>query len=281
MRLLIALCLLAPLLSPAQSEITFDPDSILVGTAGRTKILLVGAFHFDYPGLDDHKTPQEDEIDVRVGRRAEEVAELNAYIARFRPTKIIVERDPGSSVNENYRRYLAGTFELTRDEIHQIAFRLGKQFGIDSLIPGDADNLASDWYYGRDSNLLRPIIDRLSVDAESGADTTMNAKYFALYTHDDKLLKDHSLLEVFTYMNSPKRILRGHGHYLEFTADPDPDGLAIGWYSRNLRIYRNIQKATASPDDRILVLFGAGHLGILRQQVESSPRYELIEFDGL
>ncbi len=215
------------------------------------------------------------------GRRAEEVTELNAYIARFRPTKIIVERDPGSSVNENYRRYLAGNFELSRDEIHQIAFRLAEQFGIDSLIPGDADNLAWELYYGPDSTLLRPLIDGFYVAAEPGADTTMNAKYFELYTHDDKLLKDHSLLEVFKYMNSPKRILRGHGHYLEFTADPDPDGLAIGWYSRNLRIYRTIQRATTSTDDRILVLFGAGHLGILRQQFESSPRYELVEFNGL
>ena len=277
MRRFITLLLLLPLLSAAQPAITFDPDSILVGDAGQTQVLLVGAFHFDYPGRDDHKTAKEDEIDVLIGRRAEEVAELNAYLARFRPTKIVVERDAGSSVNENYRRYLTGNFELTRDEIHQIAFRLGKQFGIDSLIPGDADNLASDWYDGPDSTLLRPLLDRLYDAPTPGGDTSVTAKYFELYTHDDKLRKAHTLLEDFRYMNSPKRILRGHGHYLEFL----PDAVAIGWYSRNLRIYHNIRKIPTSPDDRVLVLFGAGHLGILRQQFQSSPRYQLVEFDGL
>ena len=281
MRLCIFLLLLTPQLATAQSPITFDPDSILVGNAEQAKILLVGTFHFDYPGLDDHKTRKKNQIDVLNPQRAREVAELNDYLARFRPTKIIVERDPGSSVNENYRSYLQGTFELTRDEVHQLAFRLGERFGIDRLIPGDADNLARDLYYGPDSMVLQPLLDSLYADTRPGADTTLDAKYFALYAHDDELRKHRSLLEDFRYMNSPRRILRGHGHYLEFTSDTDPDGLAIGWYSRNLRIYRNIQQATTSPADRILVLFGAGHLGILRQQIESSPRYELVDFSSL
>ena len=50
------------------------------------------------------------------------------------------------------------------------------------------------------------------------------------------------------------------------------------WYARNLRIFRNIQAIATEPDDRIMVIFGAGHLGILRQQLESYPGMELVEF---
>ncbi len=281
MRLPLLILLLLPLLTTAQNPVLFDPDSILIGNTPPTKILLVGTFHFDYPGLDNHKTSREDQVDVLSPRRAEEVAELNDYLARFRPTKIIVERDPGSALNDSYRSYLRGQFELTRDEIHQIAFRLGERFGIDSLIAGDADDLARDLYYGPDSVILQPMLDSLYADTPASADTSLDARYYQLYAHDDKLRSAHSLLEDFQYMNSTQRIRRGHGHYLEFTSDTDPDALAIGWYSRNLRIYRNIQRAATSAEDRILVLFGAGHLGILRQQVESSPRFELVEFGSL
>ena len=280
MRFLIPFCLVFSVSLTAQQDITFDPDSVLVTDRQTVPVLLVGSFHFDYPGLDDHKTADADKIDVLTEPRASEVAELNDYIARFKPTKIIVERHPGSSVNEEYRRYLTGDFALERDEIHQVAFRLGKRFSLDSLLPGDANNLSRDLYYHPDSAHTRPLLDELYVDEDPDADTSLYAAYAALYNADDSLLAHHTLLEFFRYANSPRRILRGHGHYLEFTADPDPDALAIGWYARNLRIYRNIQQAT-EPSDRILVLFGSGHLGILRQQFQSSPRYELVEFDSL
>jgi hypothetical protein len=39
-----------------------------------------------------------------------------------------------------------------------------------------------------------------------------------------------------------------------------PDLLAE-WYRRNIRIYNHVTKLIASPDDHILVIFGARHLG--------------------
>jgi len=47
------------------------------------------------------------------------------------------------------------------------------------------------------------------------------------------------------------------------------------WFNRNLRIFRNIQKINAKPTDRVLVIFGAGHMNLLNSFFESSPEYKL------
>lgn len=260
---------------------TFDPDEILIGKAKRPQILLVGSFHFNYPNLDSHKTSAEDQVDVKTAAKQAELRELIDHIAQFKPNKIVVERRSGSNVNDTYRAFLAGKHELGKGEIQQLAFRLGEKFGIDSLTLGDDRTLSNSLYWHKDSLVLRPLMDSLFSAEDPNADTTLDKRYYELYDLEDKMEARSRLLDVFKYMNKPHRIKRGHGHYLEFDSDQAPDALAIWWYSRNLRIYRKIQKATTSPDDRIMVLFGAGHLGILRQQFESSPAYELVEFGEL
>jgi hypothetical protein len=286
MRSLLTLLLLTILCTSVRAQKvpdlkTFDPDEILIGKDKLPKILLVGSFHFNYPNLDSHVTSTEDQVDVETAAKQAELRELLDYIARFKPNKIVVERRSGSTVNKAYQKYLAEEHELGKGEIQQLAFRLGKQFGIDTLILGDDQPLSSSLYWHKDSLVLRPLMDSYYADKDPNADTIIDKRYYQLYDLEDKMEARSNLLDVFKYMNNPHRIKRGHGHYLAFEGDGGPDALAIWWYSRNLRIYRKIQKATTSPDDRIMVLFGAGHLGILRQQFESSPAYELVEFGEL
>lgn len=260
---------------------TFDPDDILVAGDKLPKVLLVGTFHFEYPNFDSHKISVEDQVDVASIKKQAEVKALVEYIARFRPNKIVVERHAGSIVNKQYHKYLAGERELEKDETEQIAFRLGKRFGIDTLIIGDVDDFADALLNGKDSSIYRPLIDSLFSAGSSDVDSTITNRYWELYALEDKMEARASLLDVFRYLNGTHRTRRGHGHYLEYKSDEEVDALAIWWYSRNLRIQRKIRQSTTSPDDRIMVLFGAGHLGILRQQFESSPAYELIDFGDL
>lgn len=283
--LLLLFCLLASipsLLAQQESPInSFNPDDALVQDDKLPKILLVGSFHFAYPGLDGHKTSDADKVDVASAARQAEVRELLDYIARFKPNKIVVERREGSKVNEAYKKYLDGTRDLSRNEIEQIGFRLGKRFGVDTLILGDAFPFSNSLWWDKDSTVYRPLVDSLFETKDADFDSTYEARYWSLYEQEDKLTARSRLLDVFKYLNAPHRLRRGHGHYLELESDEAADALAIWWYSRNLRIYRNIRKSTTSPEDRILVLFGAGHMGILRQQFESSPAYELVDFGDL
>jgi len=48
---------------------------------------------------------------------------------------------------------------------------------------------------------------------------------------------------------------------------------ATQWYTRNLRIFSNLQHLTTSASDRILLIIGAGHLPILRFPAQSSREH--------
>ena len=51
------------------------------------------------------------------------------------------------------------------------------------------------------------------------------------------------------------------------------------WFNRNLRIFRNIQRINATPEDRILVIYGSGHMNLLNIFFEASPEYQLLKIN--
>jgi hypothetical protein len=89
-------------------------------------------------------------------------------------------------------------------------------------------------------------------------------------------------------MNSAERVRAGHGHYLtgKFHAVRGddyfgPDNLSGWWYNRNLRIFANVTALAASPEDRVLVLIGAGHLPVLLHAAQSSPEVDWVEVESV
>jgi hypothetical protein len=273
-----------------QSKV-FNPDDILVGDAKQPQVLLVGAFHFQYYNLDVVKTAADKQVNILSPQKQQEVLELVSYIARFKPTKIIIEGEPGDTVWSNrYKRYLAGKKVLGKNEIEQLAFRLAKQFKLDTLYGADAGNIFDDLYISKDSVALRPML--LNIFTGWGDDYKYKCgkeicrRYDSLQKYDEQLNLKSSLLSYFTYLNTDKALARNYGSYFngDYFEQGDTrgaDALAMEWYNRNLRIYRNIQKATTSPKDRILVLFGQGHIAILKQLFESDPAYKLVKFNEL
>jgi hypothetical protein len=259
-------------------------DFLLKEGEQKIPVLLVGTFHFRYPGLDSHKTSEEDKIDVLSPKRQREIRELVDYIARFKPTKIVVEAGRNTGyLMQRYERWQEGTYDLQRREIDQLAFPLMKQFGLDTLYGCDAPSLLWSLLHSKDSTALKPIVARY-YEAEAEEDP-MGERYFDWYDYTDQYALNNTMLETFRDMNSEHHIKTMHGHYIvdgfksgEFEG---ADGLAMNWYSRNLRIFRRIQMIDADQDDRIMVLFGAGHMAILMQQFEASPEYEIVPFHSL
>ena len=116
-----------------------DPDSILVGNRELPKVLLVGAWHFNYPGLDAHQTNEQDRMNIFTEKRQAELKELLDYIARFKPTKIAVEGGRNSGyIIRRYEQWKAGTKGLGASEIDHIAIRLMDRFSLDTLYGVDA-----------------------------------------------------------------------------------------------------------------------------------------------
>ena len=103
---------------------------------------------------------------------------------------------------------------------------------------------------------------------------------------EDEFLRAHTVLEMLEYMNSDPRVAKDVALYYAIAPYGDPydyagPDLLAAWYQRNIRIYSNIAKLVESPSDRILVIYGAGHLGWLRQDVASDATVKLSKLADL
>lgn len=252
-------------------------------TNSKTKVLVVGSFHFDYPNLDAHKINKEDQIDVLSPKTAKEVTELVEYIKRFKPTKIAIEAWPSWNANQKLREYNEGKHRDKRDERYQLAMRLASELKINELFSIDAESVLDDLekHFGKtDSAFFK----NLSKDYDFRSDDPISQQFIAFYkSSEPKNFK--SLLDTFTYMNSRESHQYGYGAYLsgdfKLREHDGADMLALYWYSRNLRMFRNIQNIPHNSEDRILVIAGNGHAAVLRQLFTSSAEYDFTEFSSL
>ena len=243
-----------------------------VAEGPRTQLLLVGTFHFKDAGKDGYK-PQH-AVDVLSAERQLQVEDLLERFARFRPTRIAVERkaEKQAKLDRQYQDYLAGRFELTENEIHQLGFRLAKRLGHTRVYAVDAPPPPA----------FKPVFERLQKvpDAEvAKLDPELSARFKALYAHDDALKTRQSLREHLRYLNSPERLRVGHGAYTtnDFKLEGDDGylGADVGaaWYARNLRIFRNLQRLGRRPRRSGCCSSSAqGHVPILRFVAQSSAR---------
>lgn len=259
----------------------------LVGIKERAKVLLVGTFHFAYHNKDVFN-PEKRE-DMLSERRQAEIADVVQRLIEFRPTKVALEirAEDDSEVNEEYQAYRAGNLELKVDEYQQLGFRVAAAMGHDRVYTID------EWgglYFPR-SQLFEYARKRLEEKAEGMSETDL---WYALHesllpemgkrltTLSDEHRADHTLREHLLYLNSDERLAVSHGMYLTWIDSPRgdftmPDFITGWWFNRNLRIFANLKRITESPKDRILVIYGAGHIPILKHTIQCSPKHELVD----
>jgi hypothetical protein len=241
-------------------------------------------FHFDDQGLDTYKPKYR--VDVLAPDRQQELESLTEQLAAFRPTHVAVEAEPSGQhrLDSLYAAFLQGGYTPGPNEIYQIGFRLAKRLGLPRV---DAVDAPARTYWN--DQQVQAKLDSLGVSMETLMKRIEQdpwaARYQELYAREDSLKTLRPLAEHLLYINAPERIRLGHGAYLvgsfKLGADLDyigPDD-ATSWYNRNLRIFSNLQALTAAPNDRILLVIGAGHLPILRFLAESCPEHLLREVD--
>jgi len=247
----------------AQSQGTSSKEE-----AKRAEVLVMGTYHMANPGHDIFNTQADD---VLAPRRQQELAELAAVLKKFKPTKIALESDYGTDARpKQYADYLAGKHELSRNEIEQIGFRLAKELGHKTVYPVDADG---DFPWPRLVNYAKATGHSAELEALIG-------QVGEMVKANNEYLKTHTVLQTLLYLNSDAHVAQDVGfYYLEARygepgdyAGPD---LLAEWYRRNIRIYNHVTKLVAGPEDRILVIFGYGHLGWLRQDFAANPNLRL------
>lgn len=234
----------------------------------RAEVLVLGVYHMANPGRDIFNMQSDD---VLAPKRQAEIAKVIAALKEFHPTKIAVERDAGDRrISRDYAEYLAGRHELTPDEIEQIGFRLARELGHKAVHPVDADG---DFPYPRLVNYARATGRSTELDA-------IMAEFGGMVKAQGAYLASHTVLETLLYMNSDTRVAQDVGlyHRLAHLGEPgDWAGadLVSDWFRRNMRIYSNVLRLADSPNERLLIVFGAGHLGWLQRCFVSDPSLRL------
>lgn len=252
--------------------------------APRPRVLLLGTFHFANPGADAHKPKYTFDVFSAEGQR--ELAEILDRLAEYRPTKILVERASRDQdkVDEWYASYLAGKQEKVSNEIVTIGFALAKRLGHDRVWAFDT---RGEWLptAPETSEKMAETAKRLGKEAALRDPT--EARYFEMYKQSDEIEETLTLRQRLRLLNHPENLRLNHGAYLvgaafgvaNGTEFPGPDGFTSMWHNRNLRMFSNIQRLASEPDDRLLVIVGAGHVPILQHCAQCCPRMEWVALD--
>ncbi len=239
----------------------------------KPQVMVLGTFHFDNPGLDYVKSSVPD---ILTAQHQKELRELLDKIKAFNPTKIAIEVEPKHSerVNTRYSHYVAGEDTLRRSETDQIGFRLAKELGHKSLYCVDVKK-------DMDFNALLQT-------AQTSGQTDFLGRFQQamgfIQVETEKMAK-LPLLEHFRAQNNLIDGEHAHKAYLLMATvgkDTNYTGANViaGWYERNLKIAINVLRIIKSPEDRVLVLFGAGHLPLLYHYFKFSPDVEVVNVEN-
>ncbi len=260
----------------------FDPD-LFIGKY-KTKAMVLGVFHFDNPGLDSYKPKFP--FNILEEKRQEELEILLNQIAQYKPTKILVEWDRikrDSITNERYLNYLNGTFSIDdkSNEVYQLGFKLAKKLGHKKIYCSDA---SADWFgveldwdnYDEEAYLK----------SKGQYEKSTRYDFQSFYELSDSLKTVQTLTEHLAMLNSPKNRLKDHQAYLtgmilEGSGDNYLGADAVAkWYRRNLRIFANAYDITDfDSEERLLLIYGSGHVWQLRQLFTDSPDFEYVELN--
>ena len=241
----------------------------------RPPVMILGTYHMASPGRDIHNSEVDD---VRSPRRQQEIAELVTVLKRFQPTRIAVEASVTSGrVRREYADYLAGKYTLTANEIDQIGYRLGKELGHKEVYAVDVDG---DFPFYRVRNWAIANNRKAAFDSAQAA---VGARVKA----ESRFLATHSVLEYLRHLNADSSVARAVAEYYEgYMPFGEPweyagADLIASWFQRNLRIYHNVRALIESPTDRVLVIYGSGHLGWLQQIAAGDAGVSLVKLEDV
>ena len=257
-----------------------DPD-LFIGKH-KAKAMVLGVFHFDNPGLDSYKPKYS--FNIFEEKRQRELELLLNKIADYKPTKILLEWDRiemDSIANERFQKFLNGTFSIDdkSSEVYQIGFKLAKKLGHRKIYCSDA---SADWF-GVELDWDNYDAD-IYLKSKGQYKKSTRYDYQSFYEQSDSLKTVLSLPDYLSLINIPRNRLKDHQAYLTETILEGAGDNYLGadavakWYRRNLRIFANAYDLTDfDREERLLLLYGSGHVWQLRQFFIDSPDFEYVE----
>lgn len=266
-------------------------SEVKAGKTQKKEVLLIGTFHFHNPGADAVKV---NSFDVNSAESQKELEMIAEKIKAFHPDKIYVEWEYNDqkTLTSLYDLYFKGEYSgyikkkytdkksagfYTQNEIIQLAFRAAKKTGltkvnaIDYRMNWPADTAIAAMKAAKQDSLVNEI------GMMSGA---MSKEY-------NQKMKTMNLTSLLLDLNTDADRKRNVGFYLKtFNKGGANDNFAGAfsvseWYRRNLYMYSQIQKQTATSDQRIMILLGAGHTAMIKQFIEAEDEFKIVELKDI
>ncbi len=233
--------------------------------SGVTQVMILGVYHLSNPGHDLHDVQA---ADVLSAKGQAEVQAVSKGLSRFHPNKVAVEW-AANEVADRFPKFQSGTLPPSRNEVVQLGFRLAKDSRTDQVFGIDADG---DFPWERLSNFA---------NAYGFKELLSGIHSPAAVDEVQQIVNTGGLLPALRWLNDPDRISASNSFYrnlLRIGKGGDQPGadLVASWYHRNLLICSNLLQL-AKPGDRITVIFGSGHAFLLRQCVQETPGFQLVE----
>jgi len=259
-------------MADAQAFLTAAPGPAVCGAEDdRVQVMVLAMYHMANPGADVFNLESDD---VLAPARQEQIAAVVDGLAAFAPTHVALEASwESEALEQGFAAYLADQAELTRNERQQIGFRLARQAGHERVWGVDAPG----------------EFDLAGVQGVVAADPPQGARLGRMQTFGGAAmalmggwLAEGTVGEMLQKMNDPHLLVRSHQLYIDilarFVTGDDYAGpdLVGAWYTRNLRIFANIDRIS-DPGDRVLVVFGQGHVPILRDLVVTAEDMCLVD----
>ena len=233
------------------------PLSLAAETGSPAEVMLFGVFHFANPGNDVVKTKQ---IDVMTPANQAYLEGLAKRIADFEPTVVLLEFDPENEagMQERYRQYLAGAYDLGSNEVYQLGFRIARLAGLEAVHSFDEREI------GWEAEALFDYMPKHDPETQ----TRMDALIEEVTAAQNAAQATKSLAELLMQTNDPKQDDLNKYFYLLTNSVGAGDNFvgadaAASWWHRNFRMYARIQRY-ARPGDRVVAIGGQGHTAILK-----------------
>jgi len=234
--------------------------------------VLLGTYHMGSEGNNVFKS---DVDEVTSPKRQKQIVDLIEKLKKYKPTKIAIECDTeyDAKFQENYDNYLTGEYVLSENERDQIGFRLANELGQKKIYCVDWGIFPEDplyWYepYAEKDQELNRFLNGLREKGKKDNDAK------------NKELRSLSIIDQLIFLNQPDQIEKAHQAYFDIMRIGRGDeyvgaNYLSWWYGRNMKILVRIIRITESPNDRILVIYGAGHNKLLTQFATESGFYNV------
>ncbi|MEG3125573.1 DUF5694 domain-containing protein [Sphingomonas sp. GB1N7] len=240
------------------------------------QVMVLGSYHFDNPGRDVVNIKADD---VRTLKRQRELAALAEAIAKFRPTRVMVERQrPGPDYDvKEYAAFAPAVLTKDPDETVQLGFRIAARAGLKSVQGIDEQPQGDEPDYFP--------FDKVQAYAKDKGEAARLDAVFAPLKEAAKAAEARmgrqtipQLLVPYNDETSPmagQQVSYGMLAFGDGDKQPGADLNAM-WYLRNAKIFAKLMNV-ATPGDRVLVVYGAGHGYWLRHFAATVPGYVSVD----